>query len=145
MLCDFALNFLKKETLRLKWPIYFMIHSSDSFFAILHASFNTSLSVICSPKLLKPKKVVLVFILKTEIFLSSSCRIHRVGKEGYLIQTRHKDRILQLPEVWKSWIWRYVEVSEEVVFKNIWVFEMLNSKGLLSPVHYRILHKSQDP
>lgn len=141
MLCDFALNFffavnfLKKETLRLKWPIYVKIHSSDSFFAILHASFNTPLSVICSPKLLKPKKVLLVFILKTEMFLSSFCRIHRVGKEGYLIQTRHKDRMLQLPEVWKSRIWRYVEVSEEVVFKNIWVFEMLNSKGLLSPVH----------
>ena len=78
------------------------------------------------------------------MFLSSSCRIHRVDKEGYLIQARHKDRILQFPEVWKSWIWRYVEVSEEVAFRNTWVFEVLNSKGLLSPVHYLILHKSQD-
>lgn len=81
------------------------------------------------------------------MFLPSSRRIHRADKEGYLIQTiyPHKRWILQFPEVWKSWIWRYVEVSEEVVFKNIWVFEMLNSKGLLSPVPYLIIHKSQRP
>ena len=53
---------------------------------------------------IRKDKVLLVFKLKTEMFLPSSCRIHRVDKEGYLIQTIHKDGILQFPEVWKSWI-----------------------------------------